>query len=55
MSEELKLLASLIDEKQYLEKYGIDSVMIMRLTKKLEQSIGRLSKTLFLNIIQYRS
>ncbi|APH35406.1 polyketide synthase [Bacillus subtilis] len=47
MSEELKLPASLIDEKQYLEKYGIDSVMIMRLTKKLEQSIGRLSKTLF--------
>ncbi|MCZ0853429.1 beta-ketoacyl synthase N-terminal-like domain-containing protein, partial [Brevibacillus laterosporus] len=47
MSEELKLPASLIDAKQYLEKYGIDSVMIMRLTQKLEQSIGRLSKTLF--------
>ncbi|MCY9078407.1 SDR family NAD(P)-dependent oxidoreductase [Bacillus inaquosorum] len=47
LSEELKLSASFIDEKQYLEKYGIDSIMIMRLTKKLEQNIGKLSKTLF--------
>ncbi|WP_234859383.1 SDR family NAD(P)-dependent oxidoreductase [Aquimarina aquimarini] len=43
----LKLDASEIDEKSSMEKYGIDSIMIMELTHKLEKVYGKLPKTLF--------
>jgi polyketide synthase PksN len=49
-----KLIASAIGLPEHrvetdapLEKYGIDSVMVMQLTNELEKSFGSLSKTLF--------
>ena len=43
----LKLSANRIDPHAALETYGIDSVLVMRLTNQLEQTFGSLSKTLF--------
>nr|WP_255298241.1 SDR family NAD(P)-dependent oxidoreductase [Brevibacillus dissolubilis] len=49
-----KLLSSVIQLPEHkieadapMEKYGIDSLMVMQLTNQLEQSFGSLSKTLF--------
>jgi polyketide synthase PksM len=49
-----KLLSSVINLPVYrieadapLEKYGIDSIMVMQMTDQLEQTFGSLSKTLF--------
>src|SRR6185369_10319862 len=36
-----------IDSRAPLEKYGIDSILAMKLTNKLEKTFGSLSKTLF--------
>ncbi|QGZ37638.1 polyketide synthase PksN [Pseudoduganella flava] len=36
-----------VDAKAPLERYGMDSVLAMKLTNRLEQSFGSLSKTLF--------
>lgn len=36
-----------VDPKAPLEKYGMDSVLAMKLTNQLERSFGSLSKTLF--------
>jgi amino acid adenylation domain-containing protein len=36
-----------IDESERMESYGIDSIMIISLTTKLEDTFGELSKTLF--------
>ncbi len=47
LSEVLKLPPQKIDEEAPLEKYGIDSVMVMQLTTELEKTFGALSKTLF--------
>ncbi|KJS64700.1 MAG: hypothetical protein JL50_19400 [Peptococcaceae bacterium BICA1-7] len=47
VSRESKQPVARIHEKEQLEKYGINSVMIMRLTRELEKSFGPLSKTLF--------
>ncbi|WKD49181.1 beta-ketoacyl synthase N-terminal-like domain-containing protein [Microbulbifer spongiae] len=44
---ELKLPAQQIDSATALEKYGIDSILAMTLTQKLEQQFGTLPKTLF--------
>jgi acyl transferase domain-containing protein/acyl carrier protein len=52
LAHELQLPAHRIDPKDPLERYGIDSVMIMALTRKLEGQFGKLSKTLF---FEYRS
>lgn len=46
-SELLKLPARQIDPQAPLEKYGIDSILAMKLTNQLEQTFGVLSKTLF--------
>lgn len=46
LSEETKIPISEILSNEQLESYGLDSLMIMRLTNKLEQSFGKLSKTL---------
>jgi polyketide synthase PksL len=46
-SELLKLPAQKIDPDAALEKYGIDSILAMRLTSQLEKTFGSLSKTLF--------
>jgi polyketide synthase PksN len=43
----LKLPSHKIDPHAALEKYGIDSILAMRLTNQLEQTFGSLSKTLF--------
>ncbi|MDO9004941.1 MAG: SDR family NAD(P)-dependent oxidoreductase, partial [Aquabacterium sp.] len=47
LSEGLQLSPERIDPKAPLEQYGIDSVMTMALTSRLEESFGALSKTLF--------
>ncbi|HIE00798.1 MAG TPA: alpha/beta fold hydrolase [Thiotrichaceae bacterium] len=52
LSQELKLTSSTIQAHAPLEKYGIDSVMILSLTRKLESHFGTLSKTLF---FEYKS
>ena len=43
----LKLPASKVDSRAPLESYGIDSIMAMNLTDRLEQTFGVLAKTLF--------
>ncbi|HEY9164017.1 MAG TPA: beta-ketoacyl synthase N-terminal-like domain-containing protein, partial [Magnetovibrio sp.] len=43
----LKLSPEDIDPKQALESYGLDSVMVLRLTARLEETMGTLPKTLF--------
>ncbi len=43
----LKLPAERIDPQAGLERYGIDSILAMQLTNRLEQTFGSLSKTLF--------
>ena len=47
LSEHLKLPSHKIDPQAALEKYGIDSILAMKLTNQLEQTFGSLSKTLF--------
>lgn len=47
LSGKLKIPAGQINERAPLEKYGIDSVMIIALTDELERVFGELSKTLF--------
>lgn len=47
LSSELKVEANKIDEDVLMEEYGIDSVMVMQMTSKLEEGFGTLSKTLF--------
>src|SRR5260370_20370011 len=46
-SELLKLPSHTIDPQAALEKYGIDSILAMKLTNQLEKTFGSLSKTLF--------
>src|SRR5579864_8267584 len=46
-SELLKLPSHKIDPQAVLEKYGIDSILAMKLTNQLEKTFGPLSKTLF--------
>ncbi len=43
----LKLAAHKIDPRAALEKYGIDSILALKLTNQLEKTFGSLSKTLF--------
>lgn len=43
----LRLNAEDIQDQAQLEQYGIDSIIIIRLTDELEKTFGRLSKTLF--------
>ncbi|WP_152378747.1 SDR family NAD(P)-dependent oxidoreductase [Paenibacillus brasilensis] len=47
LSSVLRLPASRIEADAKMEKYGIDSIMIMQLTNELEKTFGSLSKTLF--------
>ncbi|WP_139488191.1 SDR family NAD(P)-dependent oxidoreductase [Brevibacillus dissolubilis] len=47
LSNEINLPAGKISSKQRFEKYGIDSIIIMSITKELEKSFGELPKTLF--------
>ena len=47
LASTIKLPAHRIDATAPLEKYGIDSVMSMRLTNQLEKTFGSLPKTLF--------
>jgi acyl transferase domain-containing protein/enoyl-CoA hydratase/carnithine racemase/acyl carrier protein len=43
----LKLPAHRIDPQAALEKYGMDSILALKLTNRLEETFGSLSKTLF--------
>ena len=43
----LKLSSHKIDPQAALETYGIDSILAMKLTRRLEETFGPLSKTLF--------
>ncbi len=47
LSKEIKLSVSEISSNEPMENYGIDSVMIMFMTRELEKHFGKLSKTLF--------
>jgi acyl transferase domain-containing protein/ubiquinone/menaquinone biosynthesis C-methylase UbiE len=47
LSSVIKLPAHRIEADAPMEKYGIDSVMVMQLTNQLEKTFGSLSKTLF--------
>ncbi|HEU4887108.1 MAG TPA: beta-ketoacyl synthase N-terminal-like domain-containing protein, partial [Thermoanaerobaculia bacterium] len=47
LSALLKMPSSRIDPQAPLEKYGIDSILAMKLTSQLEKTFGTLSKTLF--------
>ena len=47
LSKTLEIESSRIDETAPLERYGIDSIIIMNVTNQLEQVFGTLSKTLF--------
>ena len=47
LSSVIRLPASQINADEPMEKYGIDSVMVIQLTNKLEKTFGPLSKTLF--------
>jgi acyl transferase domain-containing protein/acyl carrier protein/NADP-dependent 3-hydroxy acid dehydrogenase YdfG len=47
LSKELKVLENELELHAPFESYGIDSVLINRLTNRLEESFGRLSRTLF--------
>ena len=52
LSETIKFPPHRIDENAPLEKYGIDSLMSMQMTERLEENFGPLSKTLF---FEYRT
>ena len=52
LSTELKLPVDKISSREPLEQYGIDSVVVMNLTRELEKRFGELSKTLF---FEYRT
>ncbi|MFZ5636925.1 MAG: SDR family NAD(P)-dependent oxidoreductase, partial [Pseudomonadota bacterium] len=43
----LKLPVESIESRAALEEYGIDSILVMRLTNRLEETFGSLPKTLF--------
>jgi acyl transferase domain-containing protein/SAM-dependent methyltransferase len=47
LAEELRVPAARINVHEALEAYGIDSVMVMRLSRRLEADFGPLPKTLF--------
>jgi polyketide synthase PksN len=52
LAEKTKISVDKIDMLEPFEKYGIDSILIMSLTRLLEKSFGELSKTLF---FEYRN
>ncbi|MGH8882235.1 MAG: SDR family NAD(P)-dependent oxidoreductase, partial [Stackebrandtia sp.] len=47
LADELRVPVARIDPAEPLEVYGIDSVMVMRLSRRLENEFGPLPKTLF--------
>jgi len=47
IANEIKIPAESLSHKDNFEKYGIDSIIIMNITEKLEEQFGELSKTLF--------
>lgn len=47
LTKETKLAANRIEPDEPLEKYGVNSVMIMQMIRELEVSFGELPKTLF--------
>lgn len=46
-AEILKIKVEKIDETEYLDVYGLDSIVIMSLTRRLEKDFGELPKTIF--------
>jgi acyl transferase domain-containing protein/acyl carrier protein len=52
MADEIKLSTAQISAREPFETYGVDSVMVMSLNRKLERDFGEISKTLF---FEYRN
>jgi acyl transferase domain-containing protein/NAD(P)-dependent dehydrogenase (short-subunit alcohol dehydrogenase family)/acyl carrier protein len=52
LADRVKLPPTKVKVDELLERYGIDSIMIMDLTRQLEKTFGVLSKTLF---FEYRT
>lgn len=46
-SEIIMIKVETIDETEYLDVYGLDSIVIMSLTRRLEKDFGELPKTIF--------
>ncbi|WP_441286888.1 SDR family NAD(P)-dependent oxidoreductase [Sorangium sp. KYC3313] len=55
LSSSLKVPLERIDADAPLDRYGIESVMVMELTRELEKTFGPLSKTLFFEHQDIRS
>nr|WP_139488192.1 SDR family NAD(P)-dependent oxidoreductase [Brevibacillus dissolubilis] len=47
LAQETRVQTAKIDANDPMEKYGIDSVMVLSMTRHLEKDFGELSKTLF--------
>ncbi|QNP68365.1 amino acid adenylation domain-containing protein [Streptomyces roseirectus] len=47
LSAELKMPVADIDPEEQFDRYGIDSLLVLSLTRELEAQFGELSKTLF--------
>lgn len=50
IGETLKIPAGKIDSSEQLEKYGIDSIVVVQLTNTLRKEFDHVSSTLFLSI-----
>ncbi len=47
VAEELRLAPERVDPEESFDRYGLDSVMVMRLTERLEQRFGKLAPAVF--------
>ncbi|EPY93027.1 hypothetical protein K530_50205 [Streptomyces noursei CCRC 11814] len=54
LAEELRMPADQVDVDESFERYGIDSLLVMSLTRRLEEHFGPLSKTLFFEYLTVR-
>ncbi|WP_277682201.1 non-ribosomal peptide synthetase, partial [Saccharomonospora azurea] len=54
LAEEAKLPAEQIAPMESLERYGLDSLLVIGLTRRLEEHLGRLPKTLFFEYLTIR-
>lgn len=55
ISEEMNISTSKLTTEQDLNELGLDSIMVMEITKNIEKSLGTISKTLFFEHTQIKS
>ena len=55
VADATRMAAQDVDPRQPLENYGIDSVMIVKLTGRLQETFGEVSKTLFFEFLEIDS